>query len=374
MDALNEGWWGSGVLKAAHTGDIPMLKRILQAHESDADSSMRCPGVSVRLEGESDEEQRRRRRRVAINYRNEDGFAAVHLAASAGHLPMLRYLAAEGADFDARTAYGRSCLHLALEECFPAVLSTLLSCDADPCVTNSNGHTPLQVAQKDLDSTKAFCTNLQNAISEERQRFSDTLAALQKELGILEAGTTLTEPEEEEGAAVSQAAANFAAEKKRGDEERTRGHVVIEMEDLETEHNELVEPMTAKLGALQARHTAVLRAVELLKNWRGDTPESDMRLAGGLEEAESESEDCAELCPEHQALFDEYAMGDDNITVEEMQRIYSDVVHDDFGVVHKDPLQALHGLLRWIGLDPMDSQGRIFLNEFALIMLKLEQR
>ena len=366
MDVLNQNWWGSGVLSAAQNGDFDHLNEVLTRYELGKDPCIRCPGDNVVLEGEDEEQVRRRRRKVAINYRNEDGLCAVHMATSASQVSMIEYLAQEGADLDATTAYGRSPLHISLEECNSEVIVTLLVCGASTATLNHNKLTPLQVAERDLQTSCEFSINLRRAAKEETESFEQSLAALQKELGILQSGGG-------EGGQLGfmmHSTNDPDAKSLKEEEERTREQVAIEMEDLEADHNELIQPLSDKIAALDVRQGRLRKAVDVLTSQGVCSEEVDEK--GCLQTQDKEDEDCS-LDPEAMRLFEQHSRNH-MISIEKLEHIYKEQVADDFGLVKTDPLKDFNKALRWLGLSPRQRNVSVGLNEYSFIMLQLEQR
>ncbi|GFR44765.1 hypothetical protein Agub_g6096, partial [Astrephomene gubernaculifera] len=82
-----------------------------------------------------------------VDARNSEGCAALHLAAAAGHAPLVRALLAAGAKSERRREEDeRTALHLAAEEGHLEVVCALLAGGADVAATDIDLSTPLHLA------------------------------------------------------------------------------------------------------------------------------------------------------------------------------------------------------------------------------------
>ena len=80
------------------------------------------------------------------NYRDRDGWSAIHWAAEEGHLEIVRLLLNEGANINAVSSYGTSPLHCAANGGQKNIVSLLLQQGADPLKSTCHGWTPLHHA------------------------------------------------------------------------------------------------------------------------------------------------------------------------------------------------------------------------------------
>lgn len=81
-----------------------------------------------------------------VNYADpESGNRPAHAAAAKGHVLVLVFLAANGADFNCRNAAGRTPLHFATEKGFGAAVAMLLKYGADPEIADNSGARPRDV-------------------------------------------------------------------------------------------------------------------------------------------------------------------------------------------------------------------------------------
>ncbi|KAJ5692827.1 hypothetical protein N7462_002250 [Penicillium macrosclerotiorum] len=80
------------------------------------------------------------------NYRDRDGWSAIHWAAEQGHRDVLLLLFEHGADIHAVSAYGTSVLHCAANGGHSDIVTELLQHGADPNKSTCHGWTPLHHA------------------------------------------------------------------------------------------------------------------------------------------------------------------------------------------------------------------------------------
>ena len=80
------------------------------------------------------------------NYRDRDGWSAIHWAAEEGHMEIVRLLLNDGANVNAVSSYGTSPLHCAANGGQNNIVSLLLQQGADPLKSTCHGWTPLHHA------------------------------------------------------------------------------------------------------------------------------------------------------------------------------------------------------------------------------------
>lgn len=80
------------------------------------------------------------------NYRDRDGWSAIHWAAEEGHLGIVSYLLAHGANPNAVSSYGTSPLHCAANGGHPFIVKLLLGREVDPLKSTCHGWTALHHA------------------------------------------------------------------------------------------------------------------------------------------------------------------------------------------------------------------------------------
>lgn len=95
---------------------------------------------------------------VDLEKRTASGMTAVALAASQGHVPVLRYLADQDADINARAHDGCTPLHLAILDEHIDAVAFLLSRGADVKAATPEGETPLDWAE-DCDAIRQLLLN-----------------------------------------------------------------------------------------------------------------------------------------------------------------------------------------------------------------------
>lgn len=87
------------------------------------------------------------RQKVNIQFANEDGERALHMAASRGHLAIVIFLINHGANMNARTVNNWIPLHHAIRFNHPVVANYLLAKGAPPYFRTADGVNSLQIAE-----------------------------------------------------------------------------------------------------------------------------------------------------------------------------------------------------------------------------------
>ncbi|KUL85815.1 hypothetical protein ZTR_07312 [Talaromyces verruculosus] len=91
------------------------------------------------------------------NFRDQDGWSAIHWAAEEGHLEVVRLLLEAGANVNAVSSYGTSALHCAANGGHASIVKLLLSRRADALKANCHGWTALHHAAYMDHSQVAQC-------------------------------------------------------------------------------------------------------------------------------------------------------------------------------------------------------------------------
>lgn len=87
------------------------------------------------------------RQKVNIQFANEDGERALHMAAARGHLPIVIFLISHGANMNARTVKNWIPLHHAIRFNHPVVANYLLAKGAPPYFRTTDGVNAMGIAE-----------------------------------------------------------------------------------------------------------------------------------------------------------------------------------------------------------------------------------
>ncbi|MBH9576847.1 ankyrin repeat domain-containing protein [Inhella proteolytica] len=117
------------------------------------------------------------------------GFTALHIAATAGHLPIVRLLVDNGADIDCRDSHGLSPLHQAIG--WPEVMQALLDSGADVDGVTAQGVTPLMCASAFGELASARLLLVMGAKVDLRDDRDSTAADIAREKGADEIAVLL---------------------------------------------------------------------------------------------------------------------------------------------------------------------------------------
>ncbi|WKD49607.1 ankyrin repeat domain-containing protein [Microbulbifer spongiae] len=95
------------------------------------------------------------------NYRNDYGDTPLHIVCNWGDCEAIQALVSEGADLNAIGETGFTPLHCAAEQNKPEVINLLIKLGAQ-IVTNTNGETPVELAQYlgCMEAVSAFNQNI----------------------------------------------------------------------------------------------------------------------------------------------------------------------------------------------------------------------
>ncbi|KAJ5364602.1 ankyrin repeat domain-containing protein 52 [Penicillium cataractarum] len=134
--AASLGWSSTAKLLVEHRASISVTRNKQQILPLEAAAaSGNLPTVQLLLEcGENP------------NYRDRDGWSAIHWAAEEGHLEIVRLLLDAGANPNAVSSYGTSPLHCAANGGHVSIVSLLLLQRADPIKSTCHGWTALHHA------------------------------------------------------------------------------------------------------------------------------------------------------------------------------------------------------------------------------------
>lgn len=135
--------------EAARNGNLALLTQALDAGDnvSDADEAGDLPLILASLSGNPDAVGLILARGADIEGRNKSGLTALHAAAYAGNLHIVKRLVAEGAAVnDTQNFYHMPPLHAAAEEGHADVAAFLLANKANIEAAERNGYTPLTQA------------------------------------------------------------------------------------------------------------------------------------------------------------------------------------------------------------------------------------
>eukprot|EP01063_Lacrimia_lanifica_P017601 TRINITY_DN2464_c1_g1_i1.p1 TRINITY_DN2464_c1_g1~~TRINITY_DN2464_c1_g1_i1.p1 ORF type:complete len:424 (+),score=193.33 TRINITY_DN2464_c1_g1_i1:75-1346(+) len=421
MEKLSQMWWGGGLLTAAHDGDVAKLMAVLERCEAGEERVVQCPGMAVTIEGETPARRKRRLREAAVNYKNDDGFQALHMAVSEGHVSMMEALQREGADVNAKTGYGRSCLHLALEHCKPEAVECLLDLGCDPDLCNGNGKTAVQIAEMEVVTNEDTKMQLQAALDDAHERFAAQVKALHKELeqflvscdeaerqlylrvlgqaseesprdgmsmsmtlsrGLDPPGANAGAAADADGKDGEQGEQTFAGDAQSDSSEedgvtsksRTMRQVLIELEDLEADHTSLVTPLQKRLDDLEKRTMRLQTVIELINSsQRRQSFDFDGNASDGSSDKESEGHN------EHtrglMQVFREHAGIHETVTFEQMLEVYEDALVERFGdtaAEAESPETSLRKLLRQMQGGRRQAIDEIEADLFVAVMLRFE--
>ncbi|KAJ9440830.1 acyl-CoA-binding protein [Diplonema papillatum] len=400
MDYLRSSWWGGGLLTAASQGDVKQVLRILNKCEDGEAPVFATPGGCMEGKATSARE-RARRRKVAVNFRNDDGFSALHLAVSGGHGDMLEVLGRAGADVNMKTGYGRTALHLALESCDVSVVDQLLRLGCDAALPNANGRTAQETAENELAANNESIAALEAAYEaraaehaaqiqmlRKLHELSDTVALTvgQPEPGSPPPGTDLTQhaddPNRESptqparptddgrGMPVLIDNPQRAVEPSMVSEAR---RIEIEIEDADAEYAEMVRPVHDKLAFLRRRNRLLSAAhkVFLARSQGAYRFRSSRAADAAADDAEPDTPTGKSLIEGFNASYNQLAQSGDSpedLSVDQVIDYYVAQVDDDFGVPSTAPEAPLMRHLQTLGIG---RDGRVGRDQFCMIMLRL---
>ncbi|HOK67098.1 MAG TPA: ankyrin repeat domain-containing protein [Anaerohalosphaeraceae bacterium] len=113
-----------------------------------------------------------------LNARNRTGRTILHLAAVYGNTSLCQFLLDAGADVNGADYFDRSPLHEAARQGNPEILTLLLKAGAQPDARDIEGKTPLQIAQEAKQSKAAA---LLDSVSKQKPPHQPALKQVQKE-------------------------------------------------------------------------------------------------------------------------------------------------------------------------------------------------